>query len=373
MVLFRSTWVSVFRHKQPHPVVMEDHVELLGSILSADGSCTADTANRLKQARRVWFKIHRQLGRLGFSQRERYRVVAATVEAFLFYASETRPFNTREMAEYQRFLNRCLRGVCLSEQFKMRDMKGHITMQDLRKRVGQNTVSTALDLRKLGYLGHMGRYAPDRLERQFAFGKLDIEGGLPRASSMALRGALSATLSWFSCATSFPESFRDLPWTALAAERDQWRSTVREWLLARQAVDDLDLYANRHASTEERQILQVQAYAQLGLSPPTVSAPQFSQASDAAAAGLQAAPRPKRCASEWALQRVACPRCGIQTQRRQLRSHQQFTCPAPRVAGTAPPAHALQQVRKQAGSQGRGRGRGRGLYLAAPRWRLPEH
>ena len=26
------------RHKQPHPVVLEDHVELLGSILSADGS-----------------------------------------------------------------------------------------------------------------------------------------------------------------------------------------------------------------------------------------------------------------------------------------------------------------------------------------------
>ena len=89
------------RHNQPHPVVTEDHVELLGAILSADGSCAADTANRLKQARRVWFKIHRQLGRLGFSQRERYRVVAATVEASLFYASETRPFNTREMAEYQ--------------------------------------------------------------------------------------------------------------------------------------------------------------------------------------------------------------------------------------------------------------------------------
>ena len=329
------------RHKQPHPVVMEDHVELLGSIL---GSCTADTANRLKQARRVWYKIHRQLGRLGFSQRERYRVVAATVEASLFYASETRPFNTREMAEYQRFLNRCLRGVCLSEQFKMRDMKGHITMQDLRKRVGQNTVSTALEMRKLGYLGHMGRYAPDRLERQLAFGQLDIEGGLPRASKKGTTWrtqccSLLAQLRHF-----FPESFRDLPWTALAAERDQWRSTVREWLLARQAVDDLHLHANRHALTEERQILQVQAYARLGLSPPTVSAPQFSQASDAAAAGLQAAPRPKRCASEWARQRVACPRCGIQTQRRQLRSHQQFTCPASRVAGTAPSARALQQV-----------------------------
>ena len=77
------------RHKQPHPVVMEDHVELLGAILSADGSCAADTANRLKQGRKVWFKIHRQLGRLGFSQHEKYRVVA----------SETRPFNTREMAD----------------------------------------------------------------------------------------------------------------------------------------------------------------------------------------------------------------------------------------------------------------------------------
>ena len=238
-------------------------------------------------------------------------------------------------------------------------------MQDLRKRVGQNTVSTALDLRKLGYLGHMGRCAPDRLERQLAFGRLDIEGGLPRASKQGTTWrtqccSLLAQLRHF-----FLESFRDLPWTALAAERDQWRSTVHEWLSARQAVD-----ANRHASTEERRSLQIQAYARLGLSPPTPSAPQFSQASDAAAAGLQAAPRPKRGASEWALQRVTCPRYDIQTQRRQLRSHQQFTCPASRVAGTAPSVRALQQVRKQAGSQGRGRGRGSlssSATVAAPR------
>ena len=209
------------RHKQPHPVVMEDHVELLGSILSADGSCTADTANRLKQARRVWFKIHRQLGRLGFSQRERYRVVAATVEASLFYASETRPFNTlaSEMAEYQRFLNRCLRhaeyqrflnrcrGVCLSEQFKMRDMKGHITMQDLRKRVGQHTVSTALDLRKLGYLGHMGRYAPIGWSASSLSASSTSKVACLAPVSRAPRGALSAVRSWFSCATSFLSRF----------------------------------------------------------------------------------------------------------------------------------------------------------------------
>ena len=312
--------------KQPRPVVMEDHVELFGSILSADGFCTADTANRLKQARRVWFKICRQLGRLGFSQRERYRVVAATVEASLFYASETRLFNTRETAEYQRFLNRCLRGVCLSEQFKTQDMKGHITMQDLRKRVGQRTVATALDLRKLGSLDHVGRYAPDRLERHLVFGQLDIEGGLPRASKQGTTWRTQCRSLLVQLRHFFPESFRDLPWTALAAERDQWRSTVREWLSARQAVDDLDLHAIRHAPPEERHALQVQTYARLGLSPPTASAPpQFSQASDAAAAGLQAAPRPKRRASAWALQRVACPQCGIQTQRRQLRAHQQFS------------------------------------------------
>ena len=68
---------------------------------------------------------------------------------------------------------------------------------------------------------------------------------------------------------------------------------------------------------------------------------------------------------------MACPQCGIQTQRRQLRAHQQFTCPASHVAGTAPSARALQHARKQAGSLGRGRGRGRGslsssVTVAAP-------
>ena len=105
----------------------------------------------------------------------------------------------------------------------MRDMKGHITMQDLRKRVGQNTVSTALDLRKLGYLGHMSRYAPDRLERQLAFGQLDIEGGLPRASKQGTTWRTQCRSLLVQLRHFFPESFRDLPWTALAAERDQWR------------------------------------------------------------------------------------------------------------------------------------------------------
>ena len=39
-----SQYLGVRLRHKPHPVVMEDHVELLGSILSAHGSCTADKA-----------------------------------------------------------------------------------------------------------------------------------------------------------------------------------------------------------------------------------------------------------------------------------------------------------------------------------------
>ena len=82
------------------------------------------------------------------------------------------------------------------------------------------TRSTALDLRKLGYLGHMGRYAPDRLERQLAFGQLNIEGDLPRASKQGTTWRTQCCSLLVQLRLFFPESFRDLPSTALAAERD---------------------------------------------------------------------------------------------------------------------------------------------------------
>ena len=139
----------------------------------------------------MWFKTHRQLGRLGFSQRERYRGVA-TVEASLFYASETRPFNTREMAEYQRFLNRCLLGVCLSEH-KTRDTSLCRTFgrEWDRTRCRQRWAGTRLIVWSVSLL--------------LASSMLKVACLAP--VSRAPRGALSVVLSWLSCATSFLSRF----------------------------------------------------------------------------------------------------------------------------------------------------------------------
>ena len=60
-------------------------------------------------------------------------MVQATVEASLLYASETRPYNERELAIYQRFMNRVIRGITLGPKETIMDMKGKQTQTDLRR------------------------------------------------------------------------------------------------------------------------------------------------------------------------------------------------------------------------------------------------
>ena len=151
--------------KQP-PQTFDEQVELLGAILQSDGDTQRDTANRLKQARKLWWKIQRQVRKLGMSGRRKIGVLRATVEASLFYASETRTYSQREEDMLQSFLNRCLRGCVMSASFRLEDMKGNITMSDLRAKHGQETVTTTIGKRKLTYIGHLLRYPADRVESQ---------------------------------------------------------------------------------------------------------------------------------------------------------------------------------------------------------------
>ena len=137
------------------PEKWREFVELLGSFLQCDGNTEVDTTKRLVAARKRWYKINRQLPRLGLEPRDKWRVVEATVEATLLYASQTRPMASKEMAMYQSLMNRVLWGVTLSEKYRIRDMKGKETMADLRAKVGAVTVETAVGKRKLGYLGHL--------------------------------------------------------------------------------------------------------------------------------------------------------------------------------------------------------------------------
>lgn len=187
-------------------------------------------------------------------------VVRATVEASLYYASETRAFTSREISVYQLFLNRCLRCNWLSVDFKLRDMKGVVTMQDVRVRVGQDTVATSLGQRKIGYIGHIARYPEDRLERQLVFGQIEVEGTLPRSSKMGTtwRSQTRALLQQFMAFA--PALWKDKPWQVFAQQKVQWARTTKEWLKARRAVDALhthmlyDMPMPKGAQGYERQL-----------------------------------------------------------------------------------------------------------------------
>ncbi|CAK0895742.1 unnamed protein product [Prorocentrum cordatum] len=240
------------RVKQPAEK-WHEFVELLGSFLQCDGNTEMDTTKRLAAARKLWYKINRQLPRLGLEPRDKWRVVEATVEATLLYAKETRPVASRDMAMYQSLMNRVLRGVTLSEKYRIRDMKGKETMADLRAKVGAVTVETAIGKRKLGYLGHLARYDNDRLEKCLAFGELCVEGPMDKAvggNHMSWRRQCNELLAQLMRVA--PSDWQERHWTELAQDKAVWASSVRAWVKASRAADTLDQHRWRHAAEQDR-------------------------------------------------------------------------------------------------------------------------
>ncbi|CAK0849734.1 unnamed protein product, partial [Prorocentrum cordatum] len=235
------------RHTQkrqtPFRAPYDEHVELLGAWLSADGSGSYDLGRRLKAARKLRYQVYRRLPRLGLTQRDKGRVFCTTVVASLLYASETR----------------CVRGLTLSEHFRIRDMKGRFTMADLRKRAGVPSIPRLLGKRKLGYLGHLARYPASRIEQRVAFGVLEPE---ERAEG----------------------------WLAVAQRRDRWRELVSKWEEQAVVKEESDCHAVRHAARDAQAAADIPA----PLLPPAAPVRRRLRGKQSPAAALAARPPSSR-------------------------------------------------------------------------------
>eukprot|EP00972_Heterocapsa_arctica_P039369 5798455-Heterocapsa_arctica.AAC.1 len=76
-------------------------------------------------------------------------------------------------------MNRVVRGIALSSRLTIRNMKGQLTQTDLRLRTGLDAIAVRIFDRTLGFLGHIARRSPDRLEKKVLFGWLEPESAHP--------------------------------------------------------------------------------------------------------------------------------------------------------------------------------------------------
>ena len=103
-------------------------------------------------------------------------VVKATVVNCLLFGCERRAFSSRQLADYQRLLNRITFAICSQRRRTMSD--DQVTLADLRKKCGLLRVRRMIEYRQLQYLGHLARLPESRLERQFLWATMWPEAEL---------------------------------------------------------------------------------------------------------------------------------------------------------------------------------------------------
>ena len=158
-----------------------DSAKLLGSWFQDTGSYQLEDDKRLERARAVWRSLYFQLPRFGVSVKIKGRVVQAAVVMSSLYSTESRIVPGKTIRKWQTFLNTVARGITGR---RLRDMQGQLTMADVRREAGLDSISTYISVGQLRYLGHIARLPSDRLEKILLFSWLPQESTLP-ASKVA--------------------------------------------------------------------------------------------------------------------------------------------------------------------------------------------
>jgi hypothetical protein len=226
--------------------VWQDAVRFLGAWLANDSSCSRDSKERLKAAKRVWNKLCRQTGRLNLPCRTLGLLFTAAVEGSLLYACEVRTYSAKEIQEYQVFLNGCT--LRLTNQ-RRRDMhEQHVTMVDCRKKLGTLPVATSIGFRRLAWLQRLAKMPFSRPERMALF--LWAPAELRATTSQRqphIRTQYAKLLEELRTQTDLDAHTWQKTWVDIACDSKRWNALTKSWKKTKMAKDTDDTWENRHA------------------------------------------------------------------------------------------------------------------------------
>ncbi|CAK0831872.1 unnamed protein product, partial [Prorocentrum cordatum] len=245
--------VAFGRHTPGEPPIPDDCVraaKLLGSWFDSLNDMADDSYHRLEKAKRIWWRLYKQLPRLRLSTKHVRQVLQSSVVGSLLYACETRAFSQRELDQYQVFLDRVVRNATHT---KMTDMKGTRTMTDVRKGFGIDSVRIMVGSRQLRYAGHGARLPESRTERRALWVWLVPGAETTSGSQKTIRGQWWARIQEL-CAL---EGVLASQWATLACEGsgtpqkgDRWKAAIKKWVEAQRVKEAADTEEGRRARRE---------------------------------------------------------------------------------------------------------------------------
>ena len=245
-----------------------DSAKLLGAWLQDDAGYATEDLKRLEGARAIWRSLYRQLPRYGLTPAMKGRVVQAAVIRSLLYSTESRVVSAATMKKWQCFLNTVARGLTGR---RLREMEGHMTMQDVLREAHLDTISTYIEVGQLNYLGHVARLPEKRLERALLFGWLPPEAKLPASkqppSTRRYFWSLLKSAMEVSQITNWEHR-----WVQMASEEGGaiWKSIVNAWRRHKRHLETKLTWVEKHsaAATAARRAAAAQrAFDELGAQP----------------------------------------------------------------------------------------------------------
>eukprot|EP00959_Pyramimonas_sp_CCMP1952_P021107 444828-Pyramimonas_sp.AAC.1 len=148
--------------------------KLLGGWVDMDGGTRTDTSKRIAAAAKAWGGIRKPLVKMKIDLKLKGRIVEAVVFAALFYAAEVRPFTYAERQRYQVCMNKVIKAIVWSvHKTTLREMEGKYMMFNLYEWCGVRAAEEYIALKTIQYLGHLGRYSDERLERRMLGAKFE--------------------------------------------------------------------------------------------------------------------------------------------------------------------------------------------------------
>ena len=207
----------------------------LGSIITPDLASTADVAQRIKKASKVFGALRRDIfANRSVTLKAKKALYTSFVLSTLLFGSESWCLLKKDELKLERFHRSCVRAMAGVSKYKQ--WRRRLSSVQLERRLGLYSLGHYLQVRALRWLGHLARMPQERLPRKLLFGWVDHPKpvGCPRMSyGRRMAGVVKRAL-----AKAAPgvqrlvegHATRNGPggigWYRLAQNRQMWRRLV---------------------------------------------------------------------------------------------------------------------------------------------------
>ena len=165
------------------------------------------------------------------------RLFKASAVASLLYGTEVRGISKKQIQRMQTFVNRCERRLYFGPMGGLREMKGNVTQQDIRVKLGTLSVQLEIDDRTLRYVGHICRLPEDRWESK-------VLRGLVEDSEREGTKTYGSDLWWDRIRKLVKDVMVDTApgskWYEVAKHKGRWRKLRYDWKQKRIAEERQD-------------------------------------------------------------------------------------------------------------------------------------